>query len=116
MLSLFRSPAPKLLFLVAAFGLATTAEAQTVPAGNADHGKILYQQNCALCHWSGLKGQPMAAQGPLLAGIIGRPAASVPNFSYTKALQASHLVWDTATLNRFLAAPGVVVPGTSMPI
>ena len=100
----------------AAFGFATTAEAQTVPAGNAAHGKILFQQSCALCHWTGLKDQPMAGQGPLLAGVIGRPAASVPNFGYTKALRASHLVWDTATLNRFLAGPGVLVPGTSMPI
>jgi glucose/arabinose dehydrogenase len=55
-------------------------------------------------------------QGPLLAGVVGRPAASQPNFNYTKALLASHLTWDAATLDRFLSGPGGLVPGTSMPI
>jgi glucose/arabinose dehydrogenase len=57
---------------------------------------------------------PSNGQGPLLAGVLGRPAASLPNFGYTKALQASHLAWDAATLDRFLASPGNVVPGTAM--
>jgi len=110
-----RALAPISLFL-AAVSLAGRAEAQAVPAGNAAHGRVLFMQSCALCHWTGQRGAPMAVVGPVLAGVIGRPAASVPNFTYTKALQASHLTWDTATLNTFLSGPGALVPGTAMPI
>jgi glucose/arabinose dehydrogenase/cytochrome c2 len=104
------------LLALAAFSLAGRAEAQTVEAGNAAHGKILFQQSCALCHATGQPGQVTTGQGPILAGVIGRAAASVPNFTYTKALQASHLIWDAPTLERFLSGPGILVPGTAMPI
>src|ERR1700690_984800 len=115
MRSLPRALVP-ITLLVAAASLAGRAEAQAVPAGNAGPGRVLFQQNCALCHWTGQRGAPMAVVGPVFAGVIGRPAASVPNFTYTKALQASHLTWDTAPLNQFLAGPGALVPGTAMPI
>lgn len=35
-------------------------------------------------------------------------------FTYTKALRASGLTWDPATLDRFLQAPDTVVVGTAM--
>jgi glucose/arabinose dehydrogenase/cytochrome c2 len=100
----------------AALNLTCGAEAQTLQSGNAAHGKILFQQTCALCHPTGQRGQPLVGQGPLLAGVIGRPAASVPNFNYTKSLRDSHLTWNFATLNRFLSGPSILVPGTTMPI
>ncbi len=96
--------------------LARPLAGQTLQAGNAAHGKILFMQTCGLCHATGLPGQPAPAQGPLLAGVIGRPAASLASFGYTKALMASHLTWDAATLERFLSGPGILVPGTAMPI
>jgi glucose/arabinose dehydrogenase len=37
-------------------------------------------------------------------------------FGYSGALRESQLTWDRATLDRFLAAPGQLVPGTTMPI
>jgi glucose/arabinose dehydrogenase/cytochrome c2 len=76
---------------------------------------MLFQQSCALCHASGVDGMPQGGQGPVLAGIVGRPAGSAP-FGYTKALKASHITWNASTLDRFLAAPGTLVPGTSMPL
>jgi len=115
MRSLPRPPTFNLLVL-AALSFAGRTQAQTVEAGNAAHGKILFQQSCALCHSTGQPGQVSTGQGPILAGVIGRPAASVPNFTYTKALQASHLVWNAPTLERFLSGPGILVPGTAMPI
>jgi hypothetical protein len=83
-------------------------------AGDPDRGKRVYQQSCAVCHSAGLEGQPVTGQGPLLAGVVGRRAASLGNFGYSKALQASGLTWDEATLDHFLAAPGTLVPGTTM--
>jgi glucose/arabinose dehydrogenase/cytochrome c2 len=95
---------------------AGNAAAQTPAAGNADRGKALFQQSCALCHATGLGGPPTPTPGPLLAGVVGRPSASLPNFGYTKALSDAHLTWDSATLDRFLAGPTLLVPGTVMPV
>jgi glucose/arabinose dehydrogenase len=84
------------------------------PAENPARGRVLFQQSCGLCHATGQDAQPTSGQGPLLAGVVGRRAASLPNFGYSKALTDSGLIWDAATLDRFLAAPGSLVPGTTM--
>ena len=95
----------------------TASRADEVPlVGNSERGKTLFQQACALCHASGREQRLAAGQGPLLAGVVGRPAASLSNFGYTKALESSHLTWDAATLDRFLAGPTALVPGTNMVI
>lgn len=86
---------------------------QSLP-GNPGRGEVLFQQSCALCHGTGRQAQPAAGPGPLLAGVLGRPAAALPGFEYTKALKGSGLTWDAATLDRFLEAPSALVPGTNM--
>ena len=85
------------------------------PAFSADAstGKALFAQRCTVCH-TAESGDDGGAQGPSLIGVLGRPAAGAPQFSYTQALRESKLVWDAATLKRFLAAPAGIVPGTSM--
>jgi glucose/arabinose dehydrogenase/cytochrome c2 len=92
-----------------------TALVCATPALGADAnaGKNTFRQQCALCH-SAEPGDNGGAQGPNLNGVFGRHAASDPRFGYTKTLQASNLTWDAATLNRFLAAPTTVVPGSAM--
>src|SRR5882724_3824810 len=114
-----RFPARRLasaLLGLAVLRSASPLVAQAPQTGGADHGKIFFQQNCALCHATGQNAQPPTGQGPLLAGVLGRQAGSLPNFGYTKALRDSHLTWDVATLEQFLAGPGVLVPGTAMPV
>jgi len=82
------------------------------PVRDADEsGRKIFEQRCALCHTTG----DHAAQGPGLGGVLGRKAASMP-FGYSRALRDANLTWDRATLDRFLAAPAQVVPGTTMPI
>jgi glucose/arabinose dehydrogenase/cytochrome c2 len=85
------------------------------PAFSADAsaGKALFRQRCTVCH-TAESSDNGGAQGPSLIGVLGRPAASAPQFSYTQALRESKLTWDAATLKRFLGAPAGVVPGTSM--
>ena len=85
------------------------------PALGADTnaGKLLFRERCSVCH-TAESGDNGGAQGPSLIGLMGRAAASSPQFSYTAALRDSKLTWDAATLKRFLAAPTGVVPGTSM--
>ncbi len=66
---------------------------------------------CAACHAvvAGKNGV-----GPSLAGVFGRKAASLPDFSYSTAMKASGKVWDEATLDNFLTSPMAAVPGTHM--
>ncbi|NVO17217.1 MAG: cytochrome c family protein [Rhodoplanes sp.] len=55
--------------------------------------------------------------GPLLAGILGRRAATRSGFDYSDALRAAGeagLTWDAATLDRFIRDPQAMVPGTRM--
>ncbi len=110
-----RTPALIALSLLA-WSAPSRSAAQTVAAGDAAHGKELFTQICALCHSTGHDAKPPVGQGPLLAGVVGRPAASLASFPYTKALQNSHLLWDAATLDKFLSGPGLLVPGTMMPM
>ncbi len=85
-------------------------------AGNPVRGKALFAQNCAVCHAAGSETVATAGQGPILGGVLGRPAGSLANFGYTKALRDSNLTWDAANLDRFLSGPGQLVPGTLMVI
>ena len=98
----------------AAAGAAALAAATALPPGDAAHGKAAFAARCGLCHSAGDVGE--AGQGPPLAGVVGRKAATQPGFDYTAALKASHLTWTPANLDRFLAAPSALVPGTAMPI
>jgi glucose/arabinose dehydrogenase len=82
-------------------------------AADAAAGKALFKQQCTVCH-TAEPDDNGGAQGPSLNGVYGRHAAADPGFGYTKALQDSKLTWDAATLNRFLASPTKVVPGTAM--
>jgi hypothetical protein len=83
---------------------------------DAGRGRVFFQQNCALCHATvlGPGNVAIGGQGPSLVGIIGRRAASAPNFNYTKPLTDSGLVWDAASLDHFLSGPMTAVPGTTM--
>ena len=83
--------------------------------GNADEGKKYFEMQCIACH-SAEADDGGGAQGPSLIGVLGRAVASDKEFSYTKELRESKLVWDPATLERFLTAPDKVVPGTMMVI
>jgi cytochrome c len=84
----------------------TTAHAQ-----NAAAGAQIFRSQCSICH-SPQPGRNIV--GPSLFGVVGRHSGSIPDFHYSAANRASGLVWDPATLNRYLAAPRQVVPGTLM--
>ena len=52
--------------------------------------------------------------GPTLAGIVGKKAGSEAGFAYSESLKSSGLVWDEATLDRFIEDPEAVVRGNRM--
>lgn len=82
-------------------------------AQDAAAGATLFKQRCAACHSTAPGAK--SAVGPNLAGIAGKKAGQGA-FNYSPALKGSSLTWDKATLDRFLAAPRKVVPGTKMVI
>jgi len=89
------------------------ATSRTALGADAAAGKVLFGQRCGICH-TAQSDDAGGAQGPSLVGVYGRRAASVPGFSFSPALRAANLIWDAPTLSRFLAAPGDVVPDTTM--
>ena len=77
----------------------------------AQSGADLFKQRCQMCHVAKAGAKPTV--GPNLAGVMGRKAGSTA-YAYSPALKKSGIVWNTATLDRFLAGPGKAVPGTRM--
>jgi cytochrome c len=70
---------------------------------------------CGVCHSVQKAGG--ATQGPNLLGVVGRKAASEPEFPmYTPALKGSKITWSKKTLDKFLLNPMEKVPGTAMPM
>ncbi len=92
-------------------GLAAVA-CLALPAGataaSLARGEEVYSR-CAACH-------SLAADrtGPRHCGLFGRRAGSVPGFAYSPAMKRSGIVWSARSLDRFLADPMGVVPGTTM--
>jgi len=54
--------------------------------------------------------------GPSLRGVIGRPAGSVPSFTYSRALKTvlQGVMWDRGTLNVWITDSQAWVPGSMM--
>ena len=71
-------------------------------------GEKIYTR-CLACHALGYD-----RVGPRHCGLIGRRAGSVPEFDYSDAMKKSRITWNEATLNRFLAKPLKLVPGSTM--
>ncbi|WP_417233173.1 c-type cytochrome [Brevundimonas sp.] len=86
------------------------------PAPSATDPGARAFQRCAACH--SLQATASADIGPNLKGVFGRRAGAVSGFAYSDAMRAAGrrgMVWDAATLDRFLADPEAALPGTTMP-
>ncbi len=92
--------------LAAALPLAAASAAGDPMAGKAKFAM------CGACH-AVAAGAPRKI-GPNLAGVVGRKAGAEPGFVYSPALKASRLVWNDATLDKWLASPFKLVPGNRM--
>jgi cytochrome c len=93
-------------WLLAAAALAGAAHAWALP--DAVRGEQVYAR-CLACH-----ALAVDRVGPRHCGLFGRLAGSVPGFTYSEAMKKSKIVWNDKTLDRFLAKPLAVVPGTAM--
>ena len=99
------------LLVVLALVLPCSAAAQADPA----RGERVFQR-CYACH-SVVAGEDKLP-GPSLRCVLGRRAGTLPGFEFSPALieagAARGLVWTRATLDRFLADPQALLPGTTM--
>jgi cytochrome c len=93
--------------MVAVAGLAAgEVRAQDAAAGEKVFGV------CKLCHQIGENAKN--AVGPVLNGVIGRKAGSVPGYSYSDANKNSGITWDEANFREYIKDPKAKVPGTKM--
>lgn len=67
---------------------------------------------CRACHQIGQGAKD--AVGPVLNGVVGRKAGTYPDYDYSKANKDSGITWTPEELQKYLAAPQKVVPGTKM--
>lgn len=100
----------KLLAGVAAATLVILVNQSVWAEGDATAGEKVYKK-CKACHSLDAGKNKV---GPSLHGIVGRPAAQVEGYKYSKALMESGLTWDDATLDKYLAKPKELVPKTKM--
>jgi cytochrome c len=84
-------------------------------AQDATKGKAAFVRQCAICHTID-KGGPNGF-GPNLFGIVGRKAATVPEYNYSRAFQtAANWVWEEGLLRPWISLPATMVPGNKMAV
>jgi len=78
-------------------------------AGDAVHGKALYESLCTGCH-----SVEDHRVGPAHCGVFGRKAGTSPGFAYSRALKQANLVWNETSLTAWLTNPEQLIPGQAM--
>jgi cytochrome c len=76
---------------------------------DVEKGQAAFEQ-CAACHSL----DEATADGPSLKGVFGRRAGSLEDYRYSVAMTRSAVVWDKATLDRYLTDPQAFMPGNRM--
>ena len=74
-------------------------------------GKKIFKK-CAACHSISEGGKNKI--GPALWGVLGRPAGSVTDYKYSKAMAAYGKNWSFEEMNGFLTKPKDWIKGTNM--
>ncbi|MCC6948442.1 MAG: c-type cytochrome [Bradyrhizobiaceae bacterium] len=96
-----------LLVAIVAFAASTaTASADDRAAGAKSFKK------CAPCHDIGENAKNKV--GPLLNGLAGRKAGTIPEYAYSDANKSSGLTWDKATFLDYIKDPKAKIPKTKM--
>tara|TARA_B100000686_G_C16423928_1_gene778610 strand:- start:212 stop:739 length:528 start_codon:yes stop_codon:yes gene_type:complete len=79
-------------------------------ASVADGEKVF--KKCAACHSIAKGGSNKI--GPALYNVLGRPAGSLPDYKYSKAMVAHGKIWTAEEMNGFLIKPKDWIKGTKM--
>ena len=92
-------------------GAALLASVGAAAAQDAAAGEKVFSK-CKICHQIGEGAKNMV--GPVLNGVVGRPAGAYEGYHYSDANKNSGITWDEATLKEYLKDPKAKVPGTKM--
>jgi cytochrome c len=97
----------KILIIVLAASFAALVMASSTP--DAARGKEVFDKRCSGCH-----GLDKAKEGPPLRKVYGQPSAANPDFPYSVGVKKAHLIWDEATLDKWLQDPEKLIPDNDM--
>ena len=92
--------------------LLALASAFPAVAQDAAAGQRQFAGRCAACHSATPGAKP--GMGPNLARLMGQKSGTRAGFSETSAIRQAAIVWTSASLDAFLAAPIRRVPGSRM--
>lgn len=81
---------------------------------SVESGRKIFEARCASCHEA--ESPATTTLGPSLVGIIGRKAGTESSGVHSRTAIESGIVWDRASLRRYLSDPGGAIPGTVMPV
>lgn len=96
--------------LVAALAVCASG-AWAADAGDPAAGKAIFQRICQNCHSVEIGVNKV---GPSLWDVVGRLAASVPDYIYSDAMKANKTAWTATSLDVYLADPRGDVHGAKM--
>jgi cytochrome c2 len=97
-------------FVVGGCAMLVATTTSHVRGADVEKGKALFEQ-CAACHSLDGTGD---YDGPTLKGVIGRKAGSLEDYRYSAAMKRSEVVWDAATVDKYVADPQAFIPGNRM--
>jgi len=95
-------------------GVLAPALAFDPAAGDPAAGEKVFRK-CQACHAIGPDAK--SKTGPVLTGVIGRPAGQVEGYAYSPAMSKeaeAGLIWTPEKIGAFLTNPKGFLPGTKM--
>ena len=79
--------------------------------GDAASGEKIFRK-CKACHT--LAAEEKHKIGPNLYGLFERKSGAAEGFRYSDAMKQAGIVWNEATLDKYLASPKDAIPGNKM--
>ncbi len=92
--------------VVATVGVAGTAKAQDLAAGEQSFRK------CLPCHSVGPEARHKI--GPVLNGLEGRKSGTIEGYNYSDANKKAEIVWSEESFSDYIENPMRRMPGTKM--
>jgi len=77
--------------------------------GDVQRGKELFEKRCGGCH-----ALDKDKEGPRLGNVFGRKAGTITTFKYSDSLRSAQVVWNEASLDKWLVNTDSVVQDNDM--